>query len=124
MELAQSFFFPFLQVPYALFLASSFSLGVTGRVFFLSFLKCIFEFVQQSLAQTNSVARTLKPTGITRTAGPGSTIIAIPSKRTVEPTTITMSLFACCNVFSRRVFMNQNDLDYDGYLGRRDISEQ
>ena len=40
--------FPFLQVFRAVFLASSFSLGVTGKVLFLSLLKCTFEFVQQT----------------------------------------------------------------------------
>jgi len=58
--------------------------------------------VNNFLAQTNSVARTPKPTGITRKAGPGSTINATPIKRIVKPATITMSLFACCNVFSIR----------------------
>jgi len=43
----------------------------------------------------NSVERIPKPTGITISAGPGKTIIAIPSKSTVNPITAIIILLAC-----------------------------
>jgi hypothetical protein len=41
--------------------------------------------------------------GASTEAEPGRTINATPIKRTVKPATITMSLFACCNVQHQNV---------------------
>ena len=42
-------------------------------------------FFNKDLAQTNSVARMASPSGMTTTAGPGKTIIAMPISNTVKP---------------------------------------
>jgi hypothetical protein len=47
------------------------------------------------LAQKNSVAKIPNPKGMTTTAGPGSTIMATPTSRTVNPITATAILRAC-----------------------------
>ena len=44
-----------------------------------------FVFCRSDLAQTNSVARIASPRGITISAGPGNTIIAMPISSTVKP---------------------------------------
>ncbi len=55
------------------------------------------------LAQTNSVARIPRPIGMTTKAGPGNTRRARPMSRTVHPTTRTISLLACLNVWMIRL---------------------
>jgi hypothetical protein len=46
-------------------------------------------FANQRRAQANSMPRMAKPSGITRIEGPGRTIITIPIKSTVRPTSRT-----------------------------------
>ena len=61
----------------------------------LKFSRCRLAYLNQSFAQTNSVARIASPRGLTMTAGPGSTTIAIPINKTVEPMTKTTTRRAC-----------------------------
>ena len=59
-----------------------------------------FAVTSSFLAQTNSVASIASPIGMTTTAGPGSTIMAIPTARTVKPVTTTTRRLACPNVLN------------------------
>ena len=63
-----------------------------------------FTVTRSFLAQRNSVASIARPIGITTTAGPGNTIMAIPTARIEKPITITITRLACATVFKRRLF--------------------
>jgi hypothetical protein len=56
------------------------------------------------LAQMNSVASIVSPSGITITAGPGSMIIARPAARTLKPITATIKRLACPIVLRIKCF--------------------
>jgi hypothetical protein len=86
----------------------------------------LFAFFSSRLAQTNSLPRIANPSGITITAGPGKTNIAIPMRRTVNPTTITISRRACFKVLITMVFMNESvsrlEMKYDTFPAGRNAS--
>jgi len=53
----------------------------------------------------NSEANIASPIGITTTAGPGRTTMAIPTTRIVKPTTITITRLTCANVLKTKCFI-------------------
>ena len=60
---------------------------------------CTLTLRNQRRAQANSSAKIARPAGITTVAGPGSTIIAIPTSKTVPPTMATIMRLAVLYVY-------------------------
>ena len=61
-----------------------------------------FAVTSSFLAQMNSVASIASPIGMTTTAGPGSTIMATPTARIVNPITTMTRRLACPNVLNTK----------------------